>query len=100
MPLNLEVREALRPPLPDALLFPSKAGRAMTSRDVRRLVADYACQAKVEGRFTPHTLQHTFGTPAVRNGVDLASLAHLLGYENSQHHALLAPRLSASFGDD
>ena len=88
VPLNAEVRAALRaylearPPFPAERLFVSRTGAPLSARDVQRLVAALAQKARIEGKVTPHTLRHTFATRAVEKGVDLAALSALLGHES------------------
>jgi integrase/recombinase XerC len=88
VPLNAEVRAALRaylearPPFPSPRLFVSRTGAPLSARDVQRLVAALARKARIEGKVTPHTLRHTFATRAVEKGVDIAALSALLGHES------------------
>ncbi|MDT7947166.1 MAG: tyrosine-type recombinase/integrase [Thermoflexus sp.] len=86
VPLNSDVRQALRdylavrPDAPTQALFVSRAGGPMTARDVQRLVAELARRAGIPGRVTPHVLRHTFATRAMEKGVDVATVAALLGH--------------------
>ncbi len=88
IPLNADVRRALaqylavRPRVADDHLFVSqRGGTALSTHGVEQLVATYARQAGLED-VTPHTLRHTFGKGLLDAGVDLPTVAALLGHEN------------------
>ncbi len=88
VPLPLQARRALqaylavRPESGIDLLFVSKTGKRMAARDIQRLVSKAAWLAGIGRKVTPHTLRHTYATRALRQGVDVATLARLLGHEN------------------
>ncbi len=87
IPLNAEVREALRgwlsarPAVPDDHLFIGRRG-PLTPSGVWRIVAEYARKAGLED-VHPHVLRHTFATRLLREaGADLVTVAELLGHES------------------
>lgn len=87
IPLNAEVREALRewlsarPAAPDDRLFIGRRG-PLTPSGVWRIVAQYARKAGLED-VHPHVLRHTFATRLLREaGADLVTVAELLGHES------------------
>ena len=88
VPLNSDVRHALqaylavRPAFNTPVLFLSRTGAPLSARDVQRLVAELARQARIEGKVTPHTLRHTFATRALERGADVAAVAAILGHES------------------
>lgn len=87
VPLGLEARKAVqawmkvRPFHEAKVLFTSRSGKALTARDIQRLVYEYARRAKLRD-ITPHVLRHTFATRAIESGMDLATLQAILGHES------------------
>jgi integrase/recombinase XerC len=61
-------------------LFLNAAGRAMTTRDVRRVILRLG-MASLDGRpIWPHLLRHSFATHLLEGGADLRSVQELLGH--------------------
>jgi site-specific recombinase XerD len=73
---------AVRPAFSTPVLFPSRAGLPLSTRDVRRVVTRLARRAGIGGRVTPHVLRHTFATRILEMGADLATVAAILGHES------------------
>ena len=86
VPLNVDVRRAIeaylkvRPMTSADHLILSSRGGGLTTRAVEDVVAKYARQAGLS-EITPHTLRHTFGKRLVDAGVDLGTVATLMGHE-------------------
>jgi len=84
VPLGNEARKALsaylevRPEIGREEIFLGQRG-SLSSEAVRRVVKKYADRAGVEG-VTPHVFRHSFGRGLIDAGVDLVSVASLLGH--------------------
>jgi site-specific recombinase XerD len=57
-------------------------GARINSGDVGGIVKTISALAAIEGRVTPRTLRHTFGTHLMDAGVDLAVIASLMGHRS------------------
>jgi site-specific recombinase XerD len=92
VPLNAEARRALReyldvrPAAATDRVFVGQRG-PLTENAVRRIVDKYARRAGLED-VTPHTLRHSFGRHALDAGVDLVTVATLLGHEDLKTTAI------------
>jgi site-specific recombinase XerD len=93
IPLNLDARKALaayleiRPKLSTPALFIGARGNGITSQGVEKVVRKYAYQAGLSD-VTPHTLRHSFGKQALEAGVDLVTVATLLGHQRLETTAI------------
>lgn len=95
-PLTGEVASLLQPWItergggPDDPLFPTRQGKLLSRHTVGLLVGKYADVAAVDcpslstKRVTPHVLRHTAAMLWRAKGVDLATIALLLGHEGIQ----------------
>ena len=89
VPVHAKLREALaawlaeRPAWPGAdgpALFLSRRGDRLTTDAIGDVISGITAAAGLEDHITAHTLRHTFGTAMVRDGVDLVTVAQLMGH--------------------
>jgi integrase/recombinase XerC len=97
VPAHAALREALaawlaeRPSYPNAAtsaaLFLSGRGTRMTTDALADVIDRITSAAGLEDEVTSHLLRHTFGTELTRRGIDIVTVAELMG------HASLETRL-------
>jgi site-specific recombinase XerD len=89
VPVHPKLREALaawlaerpeRPGADTAALFTSGRGTRMTTDALADVIDRITSTASLEDEVTSHRLRHTFGTELTRNGVDIVTVAELMGH--------------------
>ena len=89
VPVHPKLREALAAWLAErpsktgadsAALFTSGRGTRMTTDALADVIEAITTAAGLDDHVTSHTLRHTFGTELVRSGVDLVTVAELMGH--------------------
>ena len=66
----------------DTALFLNRRGERLTRQGFWQKLKEYAKEAGLENRVTPHTLRHSFATHMLSGGADLRSVQQLLGHAN------------------
>ena len=86
VPLSRPARSALKTYLenhkPRDWVFPGRSSGPIGPAAVRKVCRQLRVRHPELGKFTPHTLRHTFATHALRSGMDLRTLQALLGHES------------------
>jgi site-specific recombinase XerD len=89
VPVHPKLREALavwldtrpsRPGADTAALFTSGRGTRMTTDALADVIDRITKAAGLEDEVTSHRLRHTFGTELTRSGVDIVTVAELMGH--------------------
>jgi integrase/recombinase XerC len=65
---------------PDAPLFLSRRGKAMSAREAQALMQNLRSRLGLSDRATPHALRHSFATHLLAGGGDLRAVQELLGH--------------------
>lgn len=77
------VRPALTPVFSKEKKFIlSSKGKPLTRVTIYNLVQNYAKQAGIKSRVSPHILRHCFATHMVQNGADLRSVQMMMGHSS------------------
>jgi site-specific recombinase XerD len=89
VPVHPKLREALgawladrpdRPGAGSAALFTSFRGTRMTTDALSDVIDRITSSAGLDDEVTSHRLRHTFGTELTRSGVDIVTVAELMGH--------------------
>jgi len=64
----------------DAVFLNQERGTPLSRMSVWNIVREYAAQAKIEKRLSPHTFRHSFATHLIEGGADLRIVQEMLGH--------------------
>jgi integrase/recombinase XerD len=64
----------------DGRLFLSRSGKPMAREDVWALVKKHGRTAGLKGKYSPHTLRHSFATHLLEGGAHLRAVQEMLGH--------------------
>ncbi len=94
----LAVRHDVLPPEAGDVMFGNERGRALTPRDVRRII-----DRRSVSPTHPHALRHSFATHLLDGGADLRSVQELLGHTDvsttQRYTHVSRERLSSAYRD-
>ena len=86
IPLHLRLEQQLNkylsgaPELVNDHLFCNRQGRRISTDYVHYITAEYARKAGINRTVTPHMFRHSFATHLYNAGIDIATIARLLGH--------------------
>ncbi len=66
----------------EGVLILSERGESISTRQVERLVKDYARDAGITKNVYPHMLRHTFAVHCLKAGMNLRSVQKMLGHSS------------------
>lgn len=78
----LKKRTDMDEPMFTALSHRKNESTRLTPRSIERIVKQYAINAGISKKVTPHVLRHSFATDLLRNGADIRSVQMMLGHAN------------------
>lgn len=78
----LSKRADMEEPMFVALSHRKNESARLTPRSIERIVKQYAINAGISKKVTPHVLRHSFATNLLRNGADIRSVQMMLGHAN------------------
>ena len=89
----IEVRKA-RGNAEDEALFITRTGERIKRRDIQRIVPEYAKEAGINKKVTPHTLRHSIAIHLLDRGMDLGYVQAFLRHASASSTQVYAHEVS------